>query len=451
MPETLSLASSLSSRPEAERLTILKALSNEQAKRLLWDWSFWARPKQLPPPGDWATWLIRAGRGFGKTRAGSGWAHQRAMDHPGRWIALVARTPADARDYMIEGPGGFLRNTPPWERPKYESSKRRLTWPNGSWATIYSDEEPDQLRGFSGDTAWLDEFAKFKNAQDGWDNLQFGMREISADRPRRLITTTPRPIPVLRKIMNSPLTVTVAGTSHENAENLDPSWYSETLAAYEGTRLGRQEIFAEILDDVPGALWTRELIDNARKPRCLPDMARVVVAVDPSGTRGAEDGGDWIGIVVAGKGVDGRGYVLADRSCKLSPAQWGRRAVDAYREFSADRIIAERNYGGAMVEHVIRSTDRNVSYSEVTASRGKIVRAEPVSALYEQKHTDGTPCRITHIGKLDQLEDQMCQMSRDGYIGEGSPDRCDALVWALTELMLGRSGGAFTAPIRGGF
>ena len=415
-----------------------------RSEELNWDWLFWARPKQQAPPGDWATWIISAGRGFGKTRAGSGWVHGRAMAAPGRWIAMVARTPADARDYMVEGPGGLLRNTAPGERPLYESSKRRLTWPNGSWATIYSDEEPDQLRGFSGDTAWLDEFAKFKNAKDGWDNLQFGMREASADRPRRLITTTPRPIPILQKIIAMPTTVLVRGSSHENARNLDPTWFKETLASYEGTRVGRQEIYAEILNDVPGALWTRDNLDKALMTCQLPDMARVVVAVDPSGTRGESDGGDMIGIIVAGKGVDGRGYVMADRSCKLSPAGWGARVVDAYHEFSADRIVAERNYGGAMVQHVIRTADPRAAYKEVTASRGKIVRAEPVAALYEQ-------CRVGHVAKLSLLEDQMCQMGSDGFLGEGSPDRVDAMVWALTELMLERDTKSFSSTYRGAF
>lgn len=426
-----SKAEILASLTDAERAKALAGISPALIKELNWDWEFWARPKQLAPPGDWATWILSAGRGFGKTRAGSGWVHARAMASPGRWIALVARTPADARDYMIEGPGGILKNTPIHCRPLYEVSKRRLTWPNGSWATIYSDEEPDQLRGFSGDTAWLDEFAKFTHAQEGWDNLQFGMRELSADRPRRLITTTPRPIPALRKIIESKETVLVRGSSYENAKNLDPTWFSETLAAYDGTRLGRQEIHAEILDDVPGALWTRAMLDEARYRHPVPEMWRVVVAIDPSGASGDDERADAIGIIVAGKGIDGRGYVLADRTCKLSPAGWGRRAVDAYHEFKADRIVAERNFGGAMVAHVIRTTDSSVAFSEVTASRGKVVRAEPVAALYEQR-------RIAHIGNLAQLEDEMCQMAVDGFIGEGSPDRCDSLVWALSSLMLAK-------------
>lgn len=409
---------------------ILSDIDNQSAKHLLNDWRCWGRPKQLAPAGDWATWVLRAGRGFGKTRAGAGWVQERAMAFPGRWIALIARIPADARDYMIEGPGGLLRNAPPDAKPQYEPSKRRMTWPNGSWATVYSDEEPDQLRGFSGDTAWLDEFAKFQNPRECWDNLEFGMRESSSDRPRRLITTTPRPLPILTEIEKLPSTVRVVGSSYENRANLDPKWFDETIARYEGTRLGRQEIEAEILDDVPGALWTRELIEQQRldKAAKLPDFRRVVVGVDPSGSAG-EDQGSSIGIVAVALGVDGLAYVLADNTCKLSPDGWGRRAVETASLYEADRIVAEKNFGGAMVEHVIRTVDKNASIRLVTASRGKVARAEPVAALYEQK-------KVWHVGAFPKMEDQMCYFTGEGYIGETSPDRADALVWAVTELML---------------
>lgn len=336
---------------------------------------------------------------------------------------------------MIEGPGGLLKNTAPWERPHWEPSKRRLTWPNKSWATVYSDEEPDQLRGFSGDTAWLDEFAKFKNAREGWDNLQFGMRESSTDRPRRLITTTPRPIPLLRELEAKPTTRVVTGTSHENRGNLDPTWYDETILSYEGTRIGRQEVNAEYVDDIPGALWTRAMIDGPDdgpyRRKEAPQLRRVVVAIDPSGTKGDGEGDD-VGIVVAGVGLDGRGYVLADWTCQLSPEGWGRRAVEAYHHFKGDRIVGEKNFGGDMIRFVVSTADRKVPYKDVSASRGKIVRAEPISALYEQG-------KVSHVGSFPELEDQMCAMTASGYVGEGSPDRADALVWALTELMLGGS------------
>lgn len=253
---TASLAELLASLPEWERTEIIQQLTATELTALEHDWQFWARPKQLPPPGDWLTWLLQTGRGFGKSRAGGGWVHRRAMEVPGRWCALVGKTPADARDVMIEGPAGILRNAPPHERPEYEPSKRRVTWPNGSWGTLYSAEEPDQLRGFSGDTAWLDEFGKYANPREVWDNLQFGMREVSSDRPRVCITTTPRPLPILEEIEEKPTTVTVKGSSYENRANLAPEWFSETLSAYEGTRLGRQEIHGERLDDVEGRVYS---------------------------------------------------------------------------------------------------------------------------------------------------------------------------------------------------
>jgi len=258
-----SLAQRLAALPAARREKILNALGDDGAAQLMADWNFWARPKQLPPPGDWSVWILRAGRAFGKTLAGSWWVHRRAMEHR-RWVAIVARTPADARDVAVEGPKSILRIAPRDERPRFEPSKRRLTWPNGSWATIYSDEEPDQLRGFSGDSAWCDEFAKFQNATATWDNLQFGLRETSSDRPRILITTTPRPLAILVQIEKMAGTVVVTGSSFENADNLDPAWFSDIVSTYVGTRLGRQELMAEILADVPGALWTRAMLDRAR-------------------------------------------------------------------------------------------------------------------------------------------------------------------------------------------
>jgi len=444
---TKSLAENVAALPPPKRRSVLNHLGKGNKKAtydsLLYDWTFWARPKQLPPPGDWSVWVLRAGRGFGKTRTGAAWVHERALAHAGRWIALVARNPAEARDYMIEGPGGLLRNTHPDQRPLYEPSKKRLTWPNGSWATVYSAEEPDELRGFSGDTAWLDEFCKYKivkmgnntrsYAQEVWDNLAFGMREPSGDRPRRLITTTPRPIPLLKKIEAMPLTVVAVGTSYENRANLDPDWYRDTIAPYEGTRLGRQEISAEIVDDVPGALWTRALLDAALVETELPTMKRVVVGVDPSGTAG-DDGANEVGIVAAGLGVDGLLYVLGDYTCSLSPDAWGRQVMRAYNAHSADRIVVESNFGGAMAEHVIKTVDRTAPIRMVVASRGKVVRAEPVAALYES--TPARPSRVKHVPGLARLEDQLCAMTAAGYVGSNSPDRVDALVWAITDLAI---------------
>jgi len=427
-----SLAESLASLPEAQRAEILASLSDDEAEALEFDWKFWGRPKQFLPLGDWLTWLILAGRGFGKTRTGAEALRELvcgstplASGGYGR-IAVIAETAADARDVLVEGESGILKCHPRAFRPHYEPSKRRLTWPNGAVATLYNAVEPDQLRGPQHDLALCDELAKWRYAQETWDQLQFGLR--IGDRPRQIVTTTPRPIPIIKKLIAAESTVLTRGSTTENRSNLAPSFISTVIARYEGTRLGRQELDAEILDDVPGALWTRAMFDDHRV-RETPDLQRVVVAIDPSGTGGEGDSGDSIGIVVAGRGYDGRGYVMADRSCKLSPAGWGRRAVDAYKEFRADRIVAERNFGGAMVQHVIRTADRNVSYKEVVASRGKAVRAEPVAALYEQG-------RVSHIGSFPELEDQACSMKSDGYLGEGSPDRLDALVWAMTELML---------------
>lgn len=405
----------------------LAKLTVEARAALNWQWrDWWARPNQVAPEGEWSTWLILAGRGFGKTRAGAEWVRERWKAGASR-IALVAETAADARDVLVEGQSGILAISPKDERPLYEPSKRRLTWPNGAIATLYNGTEPDQLRGPEHTDAWVDELAKYHYPQETWDNLQFGLR--LGDRPRVCVTTTPRPIKIIRELLNDPATVVTRGSTYDNAANLPPRFLKTIRDRYEGTRLARQELFAEILDDLPGALWKHSTID-AKRVGQAPDLHRIVVAVDPSGTKGEGDEGDEIGIVVAGLGVDGRGYVLADRSCKLSPAGWGRRAVQAYHEFGADRIVAERNFGGAMVEHVIRTIDKRASYKEVTASRGKVIRAEPIAALYEQG-------KISHVGKFDLLEDQMCQMGADGFMGEGSPDRLDALVWAMTELMLG--------------
>ena len=439
----------LALQPAPVRATILKRLNDAQAAALRWDWSFFGRPEQFAPPGDWSVWLVLAGRGFGKTRTGAEWIRQEVAAGRALRIAMIAETAADARDVMVEGPSGILAVSPPGERPVYESSKRRLTWASGAQATLFNATEPDQLRGPQFDCFWADELAKWRYATATWDQLQFGLRELGS--PRGIVTTTPRPIKIMRDLIASEDCVVTRGRTEDNAENLAIKFLKTITDRYGGTRLGRQELNAEILDDVPGALWTRTMIDAARNAVEVPQMARVVVAVDPSGARSADDEGrDAIGIVVAGRGVDGRGYVLADRSCRLSPAGWGRRACDAYWEFRADRIVAETNFGGAMVEHVVRTADSRVAYQEVTASRGKIVRAEPIAALYEQN-------RISHVTEADRpddlnlLEDQMCQMANDGYVGEGSPDRVDGLVWALSALMLAKPATLSSGAMRGAF
>lgn len=446
MPASGLHVSSLATLPPDQLAKALASLTEAEADELFHDWRFTARPEQVAPDGDWQVWAYIAGRGAGKTRSGAEWVREKVKAGCSR-IALIAPTAGDARDVMVEGDSGVLsvcwagdkdHKGNPTGRPVYEPSKRRLTWANGAMATTYSADEPDRLRGPQHDAGWCDEIAAWNYGQEAWDMFMFGLRLGAA--PQAMVTTTPRPIPLLRQIMASANTVITRGSTYANRANLAASFLDKIVTRYEGTRLGRQELLGEMLDDVPGALWTRDMIDAAKTGVKLPDMRRVVVAVDPSGTRGQSDDGDSVGIVVAGQGIDGIGYVLADRTCKLSPDGWGRRAVDAYREFKADRIVAERNFGGAMVEHVIRTVDRSIAYKEVTASRGKVIRAEPIAALYEQG-------RVKHVGGMTDLEDQLCAMTADGYLGDGSPDRADALVWALSELALGPPP-ATSAPMR---
>lgn len=415
----------LASLPELERQAQLDKLSTETRAHLKYHWPFWARPNQLAPKGDWRTWLALAGRGYGKTEAGANWVRQRVEDEGARMIALVAETQKDLEEVMV---ARLLKISRPDNMPKVRYKPVRVTWPNGAMALGYNGTEPDQLRGPEFDTAWVDELAKYRYARDTWDMLQFTMR--SGNDPRVFVTTTPRPIPIIREIMNDPTTVITRGSTMENAANLAGSFLKAVQDKYAGTRLGRQELDAEILDDFPGALWTREMFDSVRIKEA-PEMARIVVAVDPSGTKG--DGtGDDIGIVVVGLGIDGRGYVLEDATCQLSPEGWARRAVGLYHHYKADRIVAERNFGGAMVGAVVRAADDKVSFKEVTASRGKVVRAEPIAALYEQG-------KVSHVGSFPDMEDQMCQTVPSGYAGEGSPDRMDACVWGITEVLLGGS------------
>ncbi len=327
---------------------------------------------------------------------------------------------------MIEGESGILSVSKPSFRPLYEPSKRRLTWPNGAIATTYSADEPERLRGPQHDGGWCDEPGAWKY-QQAWDMFMFGLR-LGAN-PRAVATTTPKPIKLIRELLKDPATHITRGTTYDNRANLAPPFFDQIIKRFEGTRLGRQELHAEVLDDVPGALWTRAQIDDLRISEAdAPDFVRAVVAIDPAMTSGEES--NETGIILAAKGVDGHGYVLDDLTCRLSADGWAKRAVNAYEQRKADRIIAEVNNGGDLVERVIRVVSPNVSYKAVHASKGKRVRAEPIAALYEQK-------RIHHVGAFPQLEDQMCNYTPDGF--DGSPDRVDALVWALTELMLGPS------------
>lgn len=426
----------LASLPAAQREAELANLSIETKATLNTHWPFWARPNQLAPAGNWLTWVIIAGRGFGKTRCGSEWVRSMvcgstplAKGRAAR-VALVAETAADARDVMVEGDSGVLSVHPKAFRPIYEPSKRRLTWPNGATATLFNATEPDQLRGPQHDLGWCDELAKWRYAQETWDMMQFGLR-LGND-PRQLITTTPRPIALLKKIMADPRSVVTRGSTYENSANLAKPFLDNIRAKYEGTRLGRQELEAEVLDDVPGSLWTREMIDKTRRKKGdkLPDMQRVVVAIDPAGKSqetAISEGTAETGIIVAGLGVDGRGYVLDDQTCALSPNGWARRALAAFDLYSADAIVVETNQGGDMVKQTIQSARYGVNVIEVHASRGKVTRAEPVAALYEQG-------RISHVGTLPELEDQMVLFTPLGIAGETTGDRVDACVWALAQL-----------------
>ena len=329
---------------------------------------------------------------------------------------------------MIEGESGILSISPPWDMPMYIPSKRRLTWPNGAMAFTYSGLDPDQLRGPQHDTAWADEPAKWRYADVAWTNLMLGLR-LGKD-PRICGTTTPRPIPLIKTLLEDEQAHVTRGSTMDNLVNLAPSFRRAILSQYEGTRLGRQEIYAEVLDDVPGALWQRSLIDDARC-ESHPDLERIVVGIDPAAS--SEEGANETGMVVAGIAED-KGYVLDDLTGVFTPSEWASIALKAYYKYDADRIVAEVNQGGEMVEHTIRTLDKNASYTAVRASRGKIIRAEPIAALYEQG-------RIHHVGQFSEMEDQMCEYTAES---SRSPDRLDDLVWALTDLMLGSRDGGVT-------
>lgn len=358
-----------------------------------------------------------AGRGFGKTLTGAHWIDTLAREQAYR-LAVVGRTAGDVRDVMVEGPTGVLAINPD---VVYEPSKRRLTWPNGATATTFTADKPDMLRGPQHHFVWCDELATWRYGET-WDNLMLGLR--LGDRPRALVTTTPRPISIVRDLVDrdGQDVVVVRGTTYENLDNLAPTFQDEILRRYEGTRLGRQELEAELLEDVPGALWSRAELEGLR-PKRLPNMTRVVVSVDPAVTAAA--GSDETGIVVCAMGEDDKGYVLEDLSGRYTPDEWGRIVANAYRIHEANGIIAEVNNGGDLVEKNIRSVDDSLPVTQVRAARGKYTRAEPVAAMYEQK-------RIYHAGTFPELEDQMCTW----VPGDASPDRVDALVWGMTELMV---------------
>jgi len=415
---------------------LLLKLGPAKAEELAYTWPFWARPQQMAPAGDWNTWFINAGRGFGKTRAGVEWV--RGLVKKGyKRIAAIAATNSDIERVMINGESGFLSRC--WEgdktdkgvpmgKPVWSPTKRLLTWENGAYVQFFSAEEPERLRGPQFEAAWCDELAAWNRDRDTWDMLQFCLR--LGKHPQTCVTTTPKPTKLVRDIMKNPKTVVTYGSTFDNSANLAATYLQSVKDMYDGTRLGRQELYAEVLDEASGALWTRELLSKCEvevdDPLAFSEtLARVVVSVDPAVSSNAES--DMTGIVVAGMDINGVCYILHDATERYTPEGWAAKAIELYHLYGADRIVAERNQGGEMVRYTFKTIDETIPIKLVHASRGKFARAEPVSSLYERG-------RVKHVRGLDLLEDQMVQWEPLGSIG--SPDRLDAMVWAVTELAL---------------
>ena len=416
--------------------TFLNELEEGELLALPFLFEFWAMGHQLPPEGDWRSWVVLGGRGAGKTRAGAEWVRSkvegsRPLDKGAcQRIALVGETIEQVREVMIFGDSGILACSPADRCPDWEAGRKRLVWPNGAVATIHTAHDPESLRGPQFDGAWVDELAKWKKGQETWDQLQFALR--LGEQPQVCVTTTPRNVGVLKKLLASPSTVSTHAPTEANAANLATSFLEEVRARYHGTRLGRQELDGVLLTEAEGALWTTAMLEAGRV-RQLPEFDRIVVGLDPATT--SNSGSDECGIVVVGAVTKGpvqnwRAVVLGDCTVQgATPSGWARAAISAMEQFGADRLVAEVNQGGQMVGEVLRGIDPLVPLKSVHASRGKVARAEPVAALYEQG-------RVGHVAGLDKLEDQMCRMTGRGYEGGGSPDRVDALVWALHELMI---------------
>jgi phage terminase large subunit-like protein len=413
------LLSALPSLSGPEATAYVAGLDGEKVVEILYDWSEWARPQQLAPGGEWVTWLILGGRGSGKTRAGAEWVRAQATgEHPVSPIALVGQTIADATAIMVEGESGLLNIHPSAERPTLRGHS--LSWPNGAQAMILSASEPDRFRGPQFAAAWCDEVCKWPDAEAAWDMLQFALRLGQA--PRQVATTTPRPIPLLRRLLADERTVVSRMATAENERFLAPGFLEAVVGRYRGTLLGRQELDGELIEDRPDALWRRDLFRRA--PPDL-ELGRTVVAVDPPVTGHAAS--DACGIVVAARAGQGA-VVLADRTIRPAPPLvWVRRTIDAFRGHSADSIVVEVNQGGDLVRAILAQEEAHLPIREVRATRGKWLRAEPVAALYERG-------LVWHSPGLENLEDEMCAFGPDGLADGHSPDRVDALVWALTEL-----------------
>ncbi|WP_106607782.1 DNA-packaging protein [Shimia abyssi] len=425
----------IASEPAEVQTEFLEALSEGELVALPFLFDFWALPHQVPPEGNWKTWVILGGRGAGKTRAGSEWVRTKVEGSgpldvgSASRVALVGETIDQVREVMVFGDSGIIACSPPDRVPVWEAGRKRLVWPNGAIAQAFSAHDPEGLRGPQFDAAWVDELAKWRNAQETWDMLQFGLR--LGEHPQQCVTTTPRNVAVLKDLLKRESTVQTSAPTEANRAYLADSFLEEVRVRYEGTQLGRQELDGVLLDEPEGALWSRKAIDAGRLKKA-PELDRIVVAVDPPVT--GHSGSDECGIVVVGANTSGavkdwRAVVLDDASVRaVSPDGWARVAIAAMESWGADKLVAEVNQGGDLVQSVIRQVDPLVPYKAVRASRGKIARAEPVAALYEQG-------RVQHLTGLDTLEDQMCAMSQQGFQGSGSPDRVDALVWALTELI----------------
>jgi phage terminase large subunit-like protein len=435
-PELKSGAAWLASASEEEVTEFLGALDENALLALPWVFEFWALPHQLPPRGVWKTWVIMGGRGAGKTRAGAEWVRQMVEGaRPGdqglaRRVALVGETIDQVRDVMIFGDSGIFAVSPPDRRPEWQASRGRLLWPNGAVAEVFSAHQPEALRGPQFDAAWADELGKWKRGGETWDQLQFALR--LGRNPQQVVTTTPRNTAALKAILKNPSTVITHAPTEANRAYLAESFLAEVRTRYGGSRLGRQELDGVLVEDEEGALWTSEMLERARVD-AVPEFSRVVVAVDPPVTSTKQS--DACGIVVVGADTRGdprdwRAVVLEDASVQgASPEGWARAALAAMARHGADRLVAEVNQGGELVEQVVRTIDPQVPFRAVHATRSKMLRAEPVAALYEQG-------RVGHLRGLAALEDEMCQMTVTGWKGRGSPDRLDALVWALTELMV---------------
>lgn len=420
------MAEKIAMLPEGERVRTLRELAptDEDVKALLYTWAFWARPNQVEPPAPWSTWTLLSGRGFGKTRVGAECVIKRARHGPFYPMALIGQTKADVRDTMVEVfESSIMKVSPPSFMPKLETTKRRVTWPNGMQAIMYSGDEPDQLRGPQHGFGWLDEIGKYKYPDVTMSNFRLGLR--LGPTPQAVITTTPRPIPVIKELVDDPNVVITTGSTFENMSNLPESFIRTILRKYDGTRLGAQELYGRILGDIEGALWSRQMLEDTRVVR-LPSIFRVVVAVDPNAGGANEMGTSETGIIAVGMGVDGDCYVLEDASVESNkPEVWAQQAVATYNRYQADAVVAEVNQGGEMVKYTLQTIDANLPVIMVHASKAKHTRAEPVSNLYAGK-------RIHHLGMFPDLEEQLC-----GWVpGEPSPDRLDALVWGITELML---------------